>query len=230
MKKLLICAIILILTVLFIFSGCSSENVPDTRVDTSADIESYDYHFGLTVVCVDKSANIWGVVDTNETVLVKFIRKDGKVRFLNNGNIFFTSVSINLQDPTFDDFCSCMFCKNTGKLVKMPEPAFNYASTIDYSDDLMIIYSNNRKNSGTKYFDPDGNCVLDLDNSNENYLTVTWASGFEDNEAVVYFKGTDKNIYRVTIDKTGKWLNEPEAKKNIRRFGDYNLEYDNPFK
>lgn len=230
MKRFLIFVSIMILTVLTVLPGCTHVNNPEPVNDTSSDNKPYEYHSGLAAVCVDEPENIWEIVDTNETVLVKFIKNTGKVRFLNNGNIFLSSVSINLQNPSFDDFGTYMYCINTGKLVKMPEPAYNYVSMIDYSDGLMIIYSNYLKESGIKYFDFDGNCVLDLDNSNENYKEVTWASGFEDNEAVVYFIGTDNNTYRVTIDKAGNWLAEPEPKKNNRRFGDYNLEHDNPFK
>lgn len=231
MKKCLISvAVLLILTVLPVLSSCSHEATPEPVKDTSADSKSYDYHSGLAAVCVDEIQRLWCVVDTEETTLAEFINKSGKPKYLNNGNIFFASASVKLQDPVFEDFSSYMFCKNTGELVKMPTPAYNYASLIDYSDGLMIIYSNSLKDSGTKYFDSDGNCVLDLDNSNENYIDVTWASGFEDNEAAVYFRGKDNNMYRVTIDKTGKWLSEPEPKNSIRRFGEYNLEFDNPFK
>ncbi|MBQ7671072.1 MAG: hypothetical protein IJS45_10200 [Clostridia bacterium] len=230
MKKVLISVSILIFTVLTALSGCTHENTPEPGKDTSAVNKPYEFHSGLAAVCVNESESIWEIIDTNETVLVKFIKDTGKVRFLNNGNIFLSSVSLNLQNPSFDDFGTYMYCINTGELVEMPQPAYNYVSMIDYSDGLMIIYSNYLKGSGIKYFDSDGNCVLDLDNSNENYKEVTWASGFEDNEAVVYFTGTDNNTYRVTIDKEGNWLAEPDQKKSGRRFGDYNLEHDNPFK
>ena len=229
-RKALFCAGILLISV-FLISACS-QNAASTKSATDAvQNEISEYHSGLAVACIDPEEKTWGVVDANGSVYVKFAKKStSTVEYLNNGNIFFTSVSLNLQDAVYDDYKPYMFCKNSGKMVAMPEPARDYATKIDYSDGLMIIYSDVWRDAGTRYFDGDGNLVLDLDNSNENYAEVTWASGFEDDEAVVFFKGKDHNNYMVCIDKSGNWLTEPEQKKGGRRFGDYDLVYDNPFK
>ncbi len=227
MKRTLF-VILLFIFVLAVLSGCSSAGTPD--IDTSDGAPAYDYHNGLAVIKLDSSRHISGILDEDGNTLAKFVDKStGKIKYLNNGNIFFTAVSLDLDEPSFANTHSYMFCKSSGEFVPMPAPAYNYASKINYSDGLMIVYSNGRGEVGTKYFDGDGNCVLDLDNSNKNYLDVTWASGFDHGEAVVFFTGADKNNYRVFIDKTGKWLGDPVKKTTSRRYGDYDLAYDNPF-
>lgn len=230
MKKGLICVIAALLFGALLLAGCESGDAPVYGKERPAESETYEYHEGLTVAPVEKSDNIWGIVSEDGAPLAKFVKKSAtRVRYLNNGNVFLTSVSVKLEDPVFDDFRCYMYCKGSGSLVPMPEPAYEYYAKLDYSDGLMIIYSNLWRDSGTRYFDEDGKVVLDLDSSNPEYAEVTWASGFEDGEAMVFFKGTDRNFYRVTIDKTGKWLTEPEARTGSRRFGDYDLTYDNPF-
>ena len=227
MKRTLF-VILLFIFVLALLSGCSSAGAPGK--DTSDGEPAYDYHNGLAVIKIDSSRRISGILDEDGNTLAKFVDKStGKVKYLNNGNIFFTDIGLDIQDPAHAKTQSYMFCKSSGEFVEMPTPAYNYASKINYSDGLMIVYSNGRGEVGTKYFDGDGNCVIDLDNSNKNYLDVTWASGFDHSEAVVFFTGTDKNYYRVFIDKTGKWIKDPVKITETRRFGDYDLAYDNPF-
>ena len=226
MKRIL--SLLLIFGVFASLCGCSSSGGADT--ETQAAAPSYDYHNGLAAVSIDSSRHISGILDEDGNTLAKFVDKStGKTKFLNNGNIFFTEICLDVQDPSSAKTHSYMFCKSSCEFVLMPTPAYNYVNKINYSDGLMIVYSNGRGEIGTKYFDGDGNCVIDLDNSNKNYLEVTWASGFDHSEAVVFFTGTDRNNYRVFIDKDGKWIKDPVKITDTRRFGDYDLAYNNPF-
>lgn len=108
-----------------------------------------------------------------------------------------------------------MFCAESGKLVEMPVPYVNEPIG-QYYDGLLLVYSEfgNNGMEESKYFDSEGNCVIDLDNSNNYYQKILWSSGFHDGTATVRFIGLDGNPYCVTIDKTGNWLDEPEINYN----------------
>lgn len=117
----------------------------------------------------------------------------------------------NENIETFVSSKNYLFCKNTGKFVAMPWA--EEISVLDYSDSLLLVHSEISLpcyTSGYRYFDFDGNCVLDLNTSNEYYKEIMYASDFENGEAVVVFVGLDRNWYEVIIDKTVKWITEPE--------------------
>lgn len=169
---------------------------PSKRVDTAHGVE-YEREFGAIYNSKGEIVNRFELVGISSW------------RHLNNGNIFFEDI-----DPygtlSHSSSNAYMFCIKTGKLVEMPIPAWQSSSTIEYSDDLMLIYSNYYKNPGAKYYDHDGNCCIDLDNSNEYYKEVMYADDFIDGQANVTFVGLDGNWYKVKIDKKGEWITEPE--------------------
>lgn len=169
---------------------------PSKRVDTAYGVE-YEREFGAIYNLKGEIVNKFELVGISSW------------RYLNNGNIFFENI-----DPygtlSHSSSNAYMFCIKTGELVEMPIPAGQSSSTIEYSDDLMLIYSNYYKNPGAKYYDHDGNCCIDLDNSNEYYKEVMYADNFINGQANVNFIGLDGNWYKVKIDKKGEWITEPK--------------------
>lgn len=124
------------------------------------------------------------------------------INHLNNGNIYLKEAS---TEETTRASAAYMFCAESNKLVEMPIPYFGWW-TPDYSDGLMLVYGNYMEET-IKYFDSDGNCVLDLVTSSE--YSVIYATDFVDGKASITFVGNDGEHYMVDIDKTGKWLSEP---------------------
>ncbi len=122
---------------------------------------------------------------------------------LNNGNIYLKGVSV---DDAFaaEENKAYMFCAESKKMVGMPYTT----DYIDYSDGLMLVCSDYMEKT-IKYFDSDGNCVLDLVTNSE--YSVYIATDFVNGKANIAFVGKDGKNYTVDIDKTGKWLTEPVA-------------------
>lgn len=181
-----------------------------------------DFHNGLAIFYyeVDIMGNGYcGIINTEGEILADYqAHAITKRRFLNNGNIFFVDVTPQGTERTGSN--AYMFCKATGKFVEMPIPDSNSIEFIDYSDGLILVYSNYYKNPGAKYFDSEGNCVLSLDNSNEYYKSIIYAERFYNGEANITFKGMDDNWYIVRINKSGEWLNEPQkiSQYNVKTF------------
>ena len=126
------------------------------------------------------------------------------VSHLNNGNVFLFSIRLYGGDDA-----SCyMFCASNNQFVQMPEPCGKTIYSLEYSDGLMLLYSNDR-DSRAKYYDENGNCCIDLENSNPYYREVKYADDFVDGQANVNFIGQDGEWYTVKINKKGEWINEP---------------------
>ncbi len=147
-----------------------------------------------------------GIIDTNGNVVGEF-RKTAisKINHLSNGNILLDAIDIydNEEGGTY------MFCKNSGHFAPLPIPAWQSANSVDFSDGLLLIYSNHREEV-VAYFDENGNCVIDLENDDKYYGSIRYAERFENGQATVTFGGKDQNLYTVVIDKTGNWITEPE--------------------
>lgn len=124
------------------------------------------------------------------------------INYLNNGNIYLNEA---LTEETTKASAAYMFCAKSNKIVEMPIPYFGMW-TPDYSDGLMLVFSY-YMDGAIKYFDSDGNCVLDLEESCE--YSVVYATDFVDGKASITFLGKDGEHYIVDIDKTGRWLSEP---------------------
>lgn len=181
-----------------------------------------EFHNGLAIFYyeVDIMGNgHCGIINTRGEIVAEYeAHAITKRKFLNNGNIYF--VDVTPQGTHRSSSNAYMFCKDTNKFVEMPIPAWNSLDNIDYSDDLILVYSNYYINPGVKYFDSEGNCVIDLDNSNEYYKSIIYAERFHDGEANITFKGMDDNWYIVKINKSGEWINEPEktSKNDAKTF------------
>lgn len=164
------------------------------RIDNENGVE-YEDEFG-------------GIYNSKGELVNRFEIEGSSWNYLNNGNIFFSDI-----DPygtlSHTSSNAYMFCAETSELIEMPIPAWQGASSLEYSDGLMLIYSRYYRNPGAKYYDEKGKCIIDLDNSNEYYKQVMYATDFTDGQASVNFIGMDDNWYNVKIDKTGKWINEP---------------------
>lgn len=176
-------------------------------------IRAYNFNEGLAIIVFDEDIFSNGhraIINTKGDILAKYEHNAiTKYNHLNNGNIVFSS-DIVISDYNFSGQNAYLFIKSSGKFVEIPVPAWQTIETIDYSDGLLFVYSNGYVNPGAKYFDENGNCVIDLDNSNEYYKgSVLYASDFQNGEATVHFKGLDDNYYTVQIDKTGAWKTEP---------------------
>lgn len=171
-----------------------------------------DFYNGLAIVLYEEE--VWnngmrGIINTQGEVVAKYENHAAtKYNHLNNGNIVFSS-DIDIEGKSYSGGNAYMFVKATGDFVEVPVPAWQSIETIDYSDGLLLIYSNYYVDPGAKYFDEEGNCVLDLDNSSEYYKEVMFASDFVDGEATVNFVGMDRDWYTVKIDKSGAWKTEP---------------------
>lgn len=127
--------------------------------------------------------------------------------FLNNGNIYLKNVAPYGSEGYCQD--AFMLCAGSGRIVEMPMDNFRDSIGM-YSDGLLCLNSGSLTSKDIRYFDAEGNCVLYLNETNEYYKHIVSASDFNNGIATIVFKGFDDNAYRVEIDKTGKWLTEPE--------------------
>ncbi len=127
--------------------------------------------------------------------------------FLNNGNIYLREVIP--YGTNYFSAVAYMFCAGSGRFVEMPLDYVHDRIGM-YSDGLLCINSGGLTGADIRYFDAEGNCILYLNESNEYYKHIVSASDFNNGIATIVFKGFDDNAYRVEIDKTGKWLTEPE--------------------
>ncbi|MBR3754127.1 MAG: hypothetical protein IKK49_03360 [Clostridia bacterium] len=130
--------------------------------------------------------------------------------FLDNGNIYMRNVGPYGSHDYYDAF---MFCAGSERFVEMPSDCVHDRIGM-YSDGLLCINSGALTRQDIRYFDAEGNCILYLNESNEYYKYIVSASDFNNGIASIVFKGFDDNAYRVEIDKTGKWLTEPEITYN----------------
>ena len=113
-----------------------------------------------------------------------------------------------------------IFFSKTNKLVKIDKLKLCSLENapISISDGLIRIatYEEHResiyyKTYTIQYFDENGELVLKIDNnSNENYKNIQYVENFIDGNAVLTFEGKDENLYNVTINKQGEWLDEPK--------------------
>lgn len=135
---------------------------------------------------------------------------------LNNGNIYLTQV----RPFGTSNECCLMYCVNTNRFVEVSSPAWQSLYKIKYSDGLMLVYSRSSDTPGTKYYDENGQCRIDLDNSNEYYREILYADHFVDGQANVEFAGMDGKIYTVKINKHGEWVSEPKTVYKRKSFAD----------
>ncbi len=172
-----------------------------------------NFHNGLAIFMYEEDIMGNGqcaIIDTHGEILARFEKNaTTKYNCLKNGNIIFSN-DIEIQGGSYSGKNAYMFVKIRGDFVEVPVPAWQSIETIDYSDGLLLIYSNYYIDPGAKYFDEEGKCVLDLDNSSEYYKEVVFASDFVNGEATVNFVGMDGNWYMVQIDKSGVWKTDPE--------------------
>lgn len=154
------------------------------------------------------------IYNTSGEVVGQFFREAiTSISHLNNGNIYLEGVSVS-EDSSVAGNNAYMFCAESKKMVEMPVPTYPMNSP-DYSDGLMLVYSNFMVET-IKYFDSDGNCVIDLVEDND--YSVVYATDFIDGKASITFVGKDSEHYIVDIDKTGKWLTEPVVTYDGRTF------------
>ncbi len=167
-----------------------------------------NFYNGLAIVYFSESLRYFGVIINTKGESISFFEyyAVSKWNYLNNGNIYFTDVAVEGKY----DYDACMFCKETGEFVVMPYPGRSSIGSIDYSDGLLLVYSKSGDYSITGYFDSQGNCVIDLNNSNQYYKWVKYAERFRKGEATVTFVGLDEEWYKVKINKKGEWISEPE--------------------
>lgn len=137
-----------------------------------------------------------------------------------NKNIILARNICDSRELENNKMLSLIFFSNTNKLVKINE-LFLYSfedAPISVSDGLIRVvtydakkgYFSHRPNT-IEYFDENGEVVLKIDNSsNENYEHIQYVENFIDGKAILTFEGKDENLYNVTIDKQGKWLDEPK--------------------
>mgnify|MGYP003292545096 CR=1 FL=1 len=153
-----------------------------------------------------------GIINLEGEVVGKYeMHPSSKRKFLSNGNIYYSTIephdfSYNSYEFAGDSY---MFCKETSEFVKMPVPAKNTIESIDFSNELLMVFSEFGDEWGAKYFDSKGNCVIDFNKSTNFYNGVVYAGDFVDGEAKIVFVGNDRNKYSVVIDKEENWLTEP---------------------
>ncbi len=149
-----------------------------------------------------------GVYDTNGKVIDEVeqsrVRCNYEVKHLDNGNIVIYG----------GDFTPDYYYMYGAKSKKIKELEISFIDNVDeleYSDGLLYIYDRDVIGTpGPRYFDESGNLVLKITTeSNENFTRVNSGTPFENGKATINFKGKDNNNYTVTIDKKGKWLDEP---------------------
>lgn len=141
-----------------------------------------------------------------------------RVTLVNKNIIVVSNVcdSIDLKNAKITSY---VFFSNTNKLVKISELSLCSVedAPISVSDGLIRVVTYDAK-KGTiyhrpntiEYFDENGEVVLKIDNSsNENYEHIQYVENFVDGKAILTFEGKDENLYNVTIDKQGEWLDEP---------------------
>lgn len=180
----------------------------------------HNFQNGLAVAEFDNRWNgtLCKIYNTSGEVVGQFFREAiTSISHLNNGNIYLEGISVS-EDSDVAGNNAYMFCAESKKMVDMPVPTYPMDSP-DYSDGLMLVYSNFMVET-IKYFDSDGNCVIDLVKDND--YSVVYATDFSDGIASITFVGKDSEHYIVDIDKTGKWLTEPVVTYDGRTFWNIN--------
>lgn len=166
---------------------------------------AHNFEKGFAIVEFDDhwDGTLCKIYNTSGNAVAHFF-KNGRttINYLNNGNIYLCEAS---TEETTRASAAYMFCAESNKLVEMPLPYSSWWSP-DYSDGLMLVFSY-YMDGAIKYFDSDGNCVLDLEENCE--YSVVHATDFVDGKATITFVGKDRERYKVDIDKTGRWLSEP---------------------
>ncbi|MBQ9354757.1 MAG: WG repeat-containing protein [Clostridia bacterium] len=167
-----------------------------------------DFHNGFAVVAyeIDPFGNgPCAIIDTKGIVVTEFItHPSSEVHYLENGNMFFYSINMK-NDTDSSSAKEYMFCCGSKTFKGMPY--IHRGVTLSCSENLIMIPD---PNYGIKYFDTEGNCVIDLESSNQYYKSVRYAEPFIGGQAEITFIGMDDNWYTVKIDKNGEWKNEPK--------------------
>lgn len=173
---------------------------------TSKIVRAENFRKGLAVIwytCDLMGNGDCAIINTEGKVLATFEMHARTDRWhLNNGNIYLglsTSAS--------------MFCVSTSEFVTVPLIDTMKTSPSDgYHEGLLLTYGYYPKTNGEKgvrYIDENGKIVLHLEKTSSYYRSIRGASVFSGGKATVFFIGQDRELYKVTIDKTGKWLDEP---------------------
>ena len=185
------------------------EDILQTDLD-GLSINYDDYHNGIVLIARNED---WGkytitAYDTDGNDVSNMETKNPYIRiqrfqgvknpfiFLNGNNYIYSEVYI--------------FDMNTKEFKQVREKDF-WQFGDNFGDGLLYCYSE----GSIIYLDENGDEALKITtDSNENYVGIEEASDFINGEATLLFRGKDGNEYTVTIDKTGKWLDEPVKHEN----------------
>lgn len=187
--------------------------------------ECYDYQNEVFIVIYesDVASNYGDIIlyDKSGNELYKIEDSCAQkpfIKYFNNKNIYIAHPYYGVAAQE-----SYMYEYKTGKLFHIDASC---TDSSDYYDGLLYLgdYKDPSnamgyvKGRGVCFADSKGNIVLVLStDTNENYFSVFSASDFQDGKSNILFAGQNKKYYTVTIDKTGKWLNEPiEVDKNYK--------------
>ncbi len=189
----------------------TSEIVSPGDFESGYAIVSYEYDgFGM-------GNGVHGVIDTKGEIKLKFDNHaTSKCYQSSNGNIVF--IGINMMDDLHSEPKNYIFCKNSGKVIEIPDgPVEN--DSMYYSDGWLRTYrtewfTNENNESDYKhvvtFYNENGEVVLVVDSNSSPYYKALWfVDDFIDGKAIVTFVGQDSELYKVEIDKKGIWVGEP---------------------
>jgi hypothetical protein len=189
---------------------------------TSEIISPGDFESGYAIVSYEYDGlsmgnGIHGVIDTKGEIKLKFKNHATSKHYQSkNGNIVF--IGINMMDDLYSEPKNYIFCSNTKKTIEIPDGPVG-TSGIYYSDGLLRTYRyefftdknnyNDFKHIIT-FYNEDAEVTLVIDSkSSEYYMNLITVKDFICGKSEIIFVGQDRNYYKVTIDKTGKWIDEP---------------------
>lgn len=181
-------------------------------IDGNSLSEKYDDYKNGVVLVAEKIKNNGDIMvsayDTSGNIITSINQKNSTFFSVNhyNGinNVMFTISNLsacgdekyiynynNKEMKKFDVSCTRMFAN-------------------DFSDGL--LYSRDSTSDyNIIFYDKDFNEALKIIvDDNENYESLPEVSDFKNGNATLLFIGKDRNKYTVTIDKKGKWLDEPK--------------------
>lgn len=173
---------------------------------TSEIVYAKNFYKGFAIIWYTHD-NMWNgdcaIINTKGEVVATFEKHAAcDLITLNNGNIYLETGGSEAS----------MFCVSTCEFVSVPLARYWTDVSLGYHEGLLLIdgrYSNYDDEEGVRYIDENGEVVLHLEKSNQYYRKIKGASVFENGKATVFFLGQNLELYKVTIDKTGKWLDEP---------------------
>ena len=174
-------------------------------------VKAENFHKGFAVIwytCDLFSNGDCAIINTKCEVVATFKHHAITKRYrFDNGNMY-------LGEST----SASMFCASTCEFVTVPLiDVIDTSPSIGYNEGLLLTYGCYPSTSGEKgvrYIDENGKIVLHLEKTNQYYRAIRGASIFSNGKATVFFIGQDRKLYKVTIDKTGKWLDEPVSARD----------------